>query len=107
MPKIEQNGPNFKYLVTWKRLDDDFAEEETATVERPEAFHYVLPQRQPTYVPYEISVKAKNSVGDSRQVPKKVIGYSGEDGKFNTYTLILHKYYSIALGLVIVCIKFD
>ena len=81
MPQIEQNGPNFKYIVSYKRRDDDNAREYSYTVERPEEFHYVVPERQPTYVPFDITVKAKNSVGDARQSVKTVIGWSGEDGK--------------------------
>ena len=81
MPEIEQNGPNFKYIVTYKRRDIDDAEEESYTVERSAQFHYVVPERFPTYVPFDITVKAKNSVGDARQAPKTVIGWSGEDGK--------------------------
>ena len=81
MPQIEQNGPNFKYIVSYKRRNDDSAREYSYTVERPEEFHYVVPERQSTYVSYDISVKAKNSVGDARQPVKSVIGWSGEDGK--------------------------
>lgn len=80
MPQIEQNGPNFKYIVTYKRRDDKDAREHSYTVERSDQFHYVVPEEQPTYVSYDITVKAKNSVGDAREPPTTVIGWSGEDG---------------------------
>ena len=81
MPEIEQNGPNFKYIVSYKRRDIDNAREYSYTVERPEEFHYVVPDPQPTYAPFDITVKAKNSMGDARQAVKTIIGWSGEDGK--------------------------
>ena len=80
MPQIEQNGPNFKYIVSYKRRDINNAKEYSYTVERPQEFHYVVPTKQDTYVPFDITVKAKNSVGDARQAVKSVIGWSGEDG---------------------------
>lgn len=83
MPKVEQNGPNFKYIVSWKRNDTEDAVEESDTVEISEAYHYVVPRKQPTYKPYEITVRAKNSVGDSKVTPITVLGYSGEDGMWN------------------------
>ena len=84
MPKIEQNGPNFKYIVSWKLLDDPDAEEKTDTVEMSEAYHYLVSERVDTYQAYEVSVKAKNAVGDAKVTPKKYIGYSGEDGESNS-----------------------
>ena len=81
MPKNEQNGPNFKYVISWKRADIENAEERTESVELSEAYHYLVPERVPTYTRYEIYVKAKNGVGDARAAPVSVFGYSGEDGK--------------------------
>ncbi len=81
MPEIEHNGPNFKYIVSYRRRDIENSREYSYTVERADEFHYVVPERQPTYVPFNITVKAKNSVGDARESVKVVVGWSGEDGE--------------------------
>jgi len=82
MPEIEQNGPDFKYVVTYKRLDQDDAVEHVAVVQHPEAWHYVVPdQNLGIYRPFRITVKANNAVGDSNADLNSVIGWSGEDGQ--------------------------
>lgn len=78
MPRIEQNGPDFKYIISWKRMDVPGAVEEVENVQRSDAWHYVVPERQETYKPFEIRVKAANAKGDSSVEPIMVIGYSGE-----------------------------
>ena len=35
----------------------------------------------PSYMKYEVTVKANNAIGDATTTPEKVIGYSGEDSK--------------------------
>jgi hypothetical protein len=82
MPKIEQNGPDFKYIVTYVRADIPDAQPMVTTVQQPDAWHYVVPQTNlGVYVPYRITVKAANSRGDSSAPLNPVIGYTGEDGK--------------------------
>jgi len=81
MPKIEQNGPDFKYIVTYQRLDQDDATEITAIIQNPEAWHYVVPDRNlGVYRPFRITVKANNARGDSTANSVTVVGFSGEDG---------------------------
>lgn len=84
MPKIEQNGDGFVYALTWQRADEPNAEEKSYTVDLPEAWHHVITDdlgtNVPPYTPYYVSVKAKNSQGDSTVTPKKVLGYTGESG---------------------------
>jgi neuronal cell adhesion protein len=83
MPKIEQNGPDFKYIITYVRADTSDAQPIVTTVQQPDAWHYVAPQRDlGIYVPYRITVKAANSRGDSSASLIPVIGYTGEDGNF-------------------------
>jgi len=81
MPKIEQNGPDFKYVVTYQRTDIENADEHVAVVQNPEAWHYVVPDRNlGIYKPFRITVKANNARGDSTANLNAVVGYSGEDG---------------------------
>jgi len=81
MPKIEQNGPDFKYVVTYQRVDLENAVEHVANVQNPEAWHYVVPDRNlGIFKPFRITVKANSARGDSTADLNAVIGYSGEDG---------------------------
>jgi len=81
MPEIEQNGPDFKYIITYQRLDQDNAIERSATIQHKEAWHYVVPHRNlGIYKPFRITVKANNAIGDSSADTNAVVGYSGEDG---------------------------
>lgn len=80
MPKIEQNGPDFKYVVTYQRVDLENAVEHVANVQNPEAWHYVVPDRNlGIFKPFRITVKANSARGDSTADLNAVIGYSGED----------------------------
>ncbi|KAI0242502.1 Neuroglian [Lamellibrachia satsuma] len=79
MPGIEQNGPTFSYIITWRRADIADAELHTARIDRPDAWHYVVPARQETYKPFNITVKAKNVKGEAKVPPQSVVGHSGED----------------------------
>lgn len=78
MPKIEQNAPDFKYIVSWRRADKENAVENVANVQRSDAWHYLVPDIQDTYAPFHIKVKANNAQGDSSVEPVTVLGYSGE-----------------------------
>ena len=86
MPQIQQNGPDFKYIVTYQRADIQGAKTSIAIIQQPTAWHYVCPDSLPTYVPFNITVKANNAYGDSSAPLYAITGYSGEDG---TYILIL------------------
>jgi len=80
MPRIEQNAPDFKYIVTWQQLNVSNAPLNSHTIQTPDAWHYVIPENNlPTYKPYRITVKANNAKGDSSANLNPVIGYSGED----------------------------
>jgi len=45
MPKIEQNGPDFKYIIAYRPTDDPNAVDTVTAVQNPEAWHYVVPDR--------------------------------------------------------------
>lgn len=79
MSEIDHNARKFRYHVSWRRNDiaDDWQQEIITDWRRD---HLLIPN-QPTYVPYRISVKAENELGESKIAPVEVIGYSGEDSK--------------------------
>ena len=112
MPEIEQNGPDFKYIVTYKRLDQDGALEHIATVGHAEAWHYVVPDHNlGIYKPFLITVKANNARGDSVANLLSVVGYSGEDGQIQRccfhrclyYMFSVFRSYSVKLDFRTVC----
>jgi len=99
MPEIEQNGPDFKYIVTYQRLDEENAVEHVAVVQDPEAWHYVVPDHNlGIYKPFRIKVKANNARGSSTADLHEVIGYSGEDGQ--TFMSLSHLLFSFAVSYV-------
>lgn len=83
MPMIEQNGPDFKYIIAYRRTDDPTVTGDTiAVVQDPTAWHYVVPDTNlGIYRPFRITVKANNARGDSSANLGAVIGYTGESGK--------------------------
>ncbi len=102
MPKIEFNGPDFKYVVSWYPDDNPFAIQRE-TVGRADAWHHVVRNTMPTFKKYWVRVKAKNTKGDSRVEAPWVPGYTGEGGKVaagsffhNLFNLII-KYQSSLL----------
>ena len=81
---IEQNAPGFYYVVAYKRHDqNNLTEWVTTAVLDPKIDYYVVPN-QPTFQPYELYVKAANSIGESYATAKTITGYSGEDRKLST-----------------------
>ena len=81
LARIEQNAPGLAYHVRWKRADIGGDEWQAATVHRPDAWNFVVPYRQETYKPFDITVGVLNMRGAAKAAPKAVIGYSGEDGE--------------------------
>ena len=74
MPKIEQNAQGFKYILTWQRDDIADSEMETEQVDLAEAWHYVVPTKYDTpYIPFIITVKGANAIGESTTAPTRVI----------------------------------
>ena len=81
MPKIEQNGEGFKYVITYRRTDGEY-NDQTFTVDDAEAWHQIFELNNvPSYTPYNVTVKAINSEGDSNATLEMVRGFSGEDSK--------------------------
>lgn len=82
MPEIEHNAPQFQYRVSWKR-DIPAASWENKDIYDWQMNNLVISD-QPTFVRYLIKVVAINERGESRATPDEIIGYSGEDSKFDT-----------------------
>ncbi|TRY58856.1 hypothetical protein DNTS_006203 [Danionella cerebrum] len=73
MQNTERNGPNLKYVVSWRRKD---MEEEWNNITTTKTKHIVHDTN--TYVPYEIKIQAVNDFGPGPE-SNIVIGFSGED----------------------------
>lgn len=72
------NGPHLKYLVWWKRRD---SREEWKNATTKWLKYYIYDAD--TFTPYELKVQAVNDFGLGPESPV-VIGYSGEDRKYQT-----------------------
>ncbi|KFD61036.1 hypothetical protein M514_12098 [Trichuris suis] len=75
--RVDWNGPDFHYLVEYKRTDDPEAEWQSAVVTEPRE-NSVTVYDQPTYVPYDVRVHSVNQLGKAKVSPQTVRGYSGE-----------------------------
>uniref|UniRef100_A0A672RN79 Neurofascin-like n=1 Tax=Sinocyclocheilus grahami TaxID=75366 RepID=A0A672RN79_SINGR len=73
LKNTERNGPNLRYVVSWRRKD---TEEEWDNITTTRMKHII--HNTDTYVPYEIKIQAVNDFGHSPE-SNIVIGYSGED----------------------------
>ncbi|XP_029690204.1 neural cell adhesion molecule L1-like isoform X2 [Takifugu rubripes] len=74
MDKMYHNGHGFLYEVSWREARKRDARWNSAEVKSPP----FLVQNTGTYTPFEIKVKAVNSLG-SGPAPEPEIGHSGED----------------------------
>lgn len=81
MPPIEWNGPDLKYIITYERIleDGSIGDGGKAEIGQPDVYHLALEQDFGTYKPFRVTVKARNSNGDTEAADKPIIGYSGED----------------------------
>ncbi|KAJ8259745.1 hypothetical protein GJAV_G00172930 [Gymnothorax javanicus] len=70
---IEHNGPGLEYKVSY-RLQGSGEDWEEHTVTR----HSYVVKNTPTFVPYEVKIQSRNTVGWGPE-PAVVTGYSGED----------------------------
>lgn len=76
LKNTERNGPNLRYMVSWRRKD---SEEEWDNITTTRTKHII--HDTDTYVPYEIKIQAINDFGHSPE-SNIVIGYSGEDSEY-------------------------
>ncbi|XP_048878418.1 neurofascin homolog (chicken) a isoform X4 [Brienomyrus brachyistius] len=70
---MERNGPNLRYLVSWRRKDVPETWRNATTKSSKHVIHNTS-----TYIPYEIKVQAVNDFGLGPE-SSVVTGYSGED----------------------------
>ena len=81
MNRTEHNGEGFHYIVTYKRYDDDGAEEFKVNITDWQREELII-INQELYKEFEISVQAANSEGLASQASvERKIGYSGQDGR--------------------------
>ena len=88
MEKKEHNGPNFHYLISYRKHEKEFHNSE----EKPPEFtkrimsdwrlNEIVVYQQPIYKAYEIYVEAVNNEGTAVEKPHSVIGFSSQDGEF-------------------------
>ncbi len=76
LKNTERNGPNLRYMVSWRRED---TEDEWNNITTTKTKHII--HNTDTYVPYEIKIQAINEFGHSSE-SNIVIGYSGEDSEY-------------------------
>ena len=79
MPLLEHNGPDFKYIVTWKRLDIEDQKPSSKVIGTKDAWHYIVEDRFKPYERFNISVRVENSIGGSSANVTWALGYAGED----------------------------
>lgn len=72
---MERNGPELRYVVSWRRKNQEKWTSITTTSSKHEVTN------TDTYVPYEIKIQAVNDFGPGLE-SNIVIGYSGEDCKY-------------------------
>lgn len=84
VPGMDHNGPNFRYVVWWRRRD---SREEWKNITTT-YLKYVVTDTD-TYIPYEIRVQAQNDFGLGPEGPI-VIGYSGEDCEYHLNHLLVN-----------------
>lgn len=88
MPQIQQNGEGFRYILEIMR--EGFENQvETVPVEEWRTFEYYYATGSEIYEPYEITIRARNSVGFARQDPTKIRGFTGEDSKLQLLGFLL------------------
>ncbi|XP_048738673.2 neuroglian-like isoform X2 [Ostrea edulis] len=78
MPPIEHNGQQFKYILTIQREGQGLDQVIPVTISDWKTFRYEK-QTNDIFVPYLITVKANNEIGDSSSSVVEKTGYSAEE----------------------------
>lgn len=87
MLRTEHNGEGFHYLVSYRRRDVDFDNQENGrsffSKEKVADWRQseLVIEGQPTYKEYVVYVEAVNDIGPAPGSPNKIIGFSSEDCK--------------------------
>ena len=80
MPRLEHNGPGFKYQVFWRPKGSTYWNKTFVYDENASELEIDVSD---VYGLYEIKVKAVNDIGASYQPAFIILGHSGEAGKCN------------------------
>ena len=86
MPKIEHNSDGFKYEVTWQREGEQEVNSHIITDWEEDSYEVPVDD---VYVPYIVTVKAVNSIGEAIVPPTKVSGFSGEACEYTVCTVLI------------------
>lgn len=87
MVKKEHNGPNFHYLISYRRKDKTFQNIQqdlsnfTRAIVTDWRQNEIAIPMQPVYKTYEIFVEAVNEEGSAEETPERIIGFSSQDGR--------------------------
>ncbi|KAF7638211.1 hypothetical protein Mgra_00002441 [Meloidogyne graminicola] len=101
LPKEYWNAPGLNYLIRYRRkLNLNETKWKELLIEDPFANQTII-REQPTFVPYQVQVRAINSLGFSVEEPLIIEGWSGEDIPLeepkNLHLLIHNNYSSVTL----------
>jgi hypothetical protein len=78
MPRLEHNGPNFRYRVFWRPKGSTYWNNTYVLDENANELEINV---NDIYGLYEIKVRAVNDIGESYQPAFIILGHSGEAGK--------------------------
>lgn len=85
MPRLLHNGPGFQYIIFWRQKGSTYWNKNIVDNANAQVWEVSV---NDTYGLYEIKVKAKNEIGDSRQPAFIYLGHSGEGGRLEYYFLV-------------------
>jgi hypothetical protein len=83
MPPIEHNGQQFKYILTIEREGQGSDGVVPVTISDWQTFRYEK-QTNDIFVPYTVTVKANNEMGDSSVSVEPYHGFSAEESQYNS-----------------------
>lgn len=78
MPRLEHNGPGFRYYVFWRPKGSTYWKNMTVWDENADELELDV---NDIYGLYEIKVKSRNDIGESYQPAFIILGHSGEAGQ--------------------------
>lgn len=87
MVRTEHNGPGFHYVVTYRSLGTILPGTEVRRPVLDWRQSELVVDGQQTFEEYEISVQAANSIGTAHGTLDRMIGYSGEDGRYSSHLI--------------------
>ena len=84
MERIDHNGENFYYLVSWRQMDVSNEPPNVVEIDNWQKEEYVTDVKV-TFKAFEIFVQACNSLGCSKMnTVQRIIGYSGEGSEYES-----------------------